>query len=149
VKCQAGSSKFEFAVVLVVIGALAHILLGRLITLEHETERLEVELTVRHINTGLKLAVAGAVMRGEEARIATLLTQNPLDFLGQHEDNGTGNTARLHWHYEPDRRTLRYQPRQPEAFYGERLEWRFTGQQDDIGRTAGLRLEPLPIEPLK
>ena len=153
-KRQAGFGKFEFAVVLAIFGVLATLLLNRLTALEHETEKLEVELTVRHINTGIKLAVADAIMRGEEMRIAALIEENPLNFLGPKV--GAGGTAQpdaanmgaaptlAGWHYAADSRTLHYRPRQPAAFGGrDLLRWRYTSHTDELGRTVGLRLEAL------
>lgn len=143
-KRQAGLGKFEFAVVLAIIGVLAYSLLDRLIALELETERLEVELTVRHINTGIKLAVGEAIMRGEEAHIAELLDENPLNFLGQKVGAGRTASGAKGWHYNPATRALSYRPRQPEAFGNqEKLAWRLRGHADEIGRTVGLRLEPM------
>ena len=137
-----GLGKFEFAVVLVIFGTLATLLLDRLVALERETERLEVDLTIRHIHVGLKLAIGERMMRNEEARIPELLQRNPLEFLDQ-QKVGAGGTAGG-WHYDATRRILDYRPRQPEAFAGRtRLEWRFTGHIDEFGRNVGLRLEPL------
>lgn len=142
-KRQRGLGKFEFAVVLCVFGVLAMLLLDRLVALERETERLEVALTVRHIHVGLKLAIGERIMRGEEARIAELLERDPLDFLGAAKV-GAGGTAPGGWSFDPADRTLYYRPRQPEAFEGrERLAWRLVGHADELGRTVGLRLEPL------
>ncbi len=138
---QRGFGKFEFAVVLVIFGILATLLLNRLIALEHETEQLEVSLTLRHIHVGLKLAIGEHIMRGEEARIPELLGENPLNFLGQKV--GSGGTAG-HWAYQPNARILIYRPRQPEAFEGRKeLHWRYVGHTDSLGRTVGLQLEPL------
>lgn len=138
-----GLGKLEFAVVLAIFGVLAALLLERLVAVEYETERLEVSLTVRHIDIGLKLAIGEHIMRGEEAGIPELLQRNPLDFLGQ-QKVGAGGTAAGSWHYTPDTRILSYRPRQPEAFGGRnRLDWRFVGHRDELGRMAGLRLEPL------
>ncbi len=139
-KRQAGLSKFEFAVVVAIFGVLAALLLDRLVALEREGERLEVALTVRHIHTGLKLAIAERMMRGEEHRIAELGDASPLDFLDRKV--GAGETAR--WRYDPASRTLSYRPRQPEAFEGRTmLAWRYAVRSDEHGRTLGLRLEPL------
>jgi hypothetical protein len=143
VKRQTGLGKFEFAVVLAIFGVLATLLLDRLVALEHETERLEVSLTLRHIDIGLKLAIGERTMRGEEAKIPELLQRNPLDFLGR-QKVGAGGTAPGSWHYTPDTHILSYRPRQPEAFGGRnRLDWRFVGHTDELGRTVGLRLDPL------
>ncbi|MEW6165270.1 MAG: prepilin-type N-terminal cleavage/methylation domain-containing protein [Pseudomonadota bacterium] len=140
---QRGLGLFEFAVVLVIFGILATILLDRLVALEHETERLEVDLTLRHIHIGLKLAIGERIMRGEENRIPELLDADPLDFLDQQKVS-VGGTAAGSWRYEPGRRILHYRPRQPEAFDGrDMLAWHFTGYRDELGRTVGLRLETL------
>ncbi len=143
-KRQAGLSKFEFAVVLAIFGILAHLLLDRLIALERESERLEVALTVRHIHTGLKLAIAERMMRGEEHRIAELGDASPLDFLQGKAGAGATATETGRWRYDAVSRTLIYRPRQPEAFEGRTmLAWRYAVRGDEHGRTVGLRLEPL------
>ncbi|MDO9601475.1 MAG: hypothetical protein Q7J02_04115 [Rhodocyclaceae bacterium] len=137
--------------VLAIFGVLATLLLGRLVALEQATEQLEVELTVRHINTGIKLAVADAIMRGEEARTTGLIDENPLNFLDlkvgaggtaqpdattmgtAQPDAATMGTAQpdaanpgtapalTGWRYDKASRTLNYRTRQPEAFGGHNL----------------------------
>jgi hypothetical protein len=144
----AGFSKFEFAVVLVIFGVLASFLFNRLVALEHETERLEVDLTVRHINLGIKLAVGERIMRGEEPRINELLEENPMNFLGRAPPAkvGAGGTALMagEWQFDSGDRILSYLPRQPEAFGDRtRLDWRFMGHTDARGRSVSLGLEPL------
>lgn len=152
---QRGIGKLEFAVVLVIFGILAGALVSRLIAIEHETEQLEVALTIRHINVGLKLAIGEKIMRGREPEIPALLEKNPLDFLGDTKEqvekvgvtkgnplSGTGGMA--NWRFDPAQRLLIYHPRQPEAFEGRtELRWQFTGHRDELGRMVGLRLEPL------
>lgn len=140
---QRGRGTLEFAVVLAVLAVLAALLLDRLVALERETERLEVALTVRHIHVGLKLAIGERLMRGEETRIPELLDRDPRDFLGAADAKvGPDGTAR--WSYDPAARLLAYRPRQPEAFDGRALlRWRYIGRRDALGRTVGLRLEPL------
>lgn len=145
-KHQRGLGKLEFAVVLAIFGILAGALLSRLIAIEHETEQLEVALTIRHVHVGLKLAIGEKIMRGREAEIAALLDKNPLEFLGdtkeQVEKVGAGET--VHWRFDHDQRLLTYRPRQPEAFDGRiELRWQFVGHRDELGRTVGLRLEAL------
>lgn len=140
---QHGFGKFELAVVLAIFGILAGALISRLIAIEHETEQLEVALTIRHINIGLKLAIGEKIMRGREPEIPALLEKNPLDFLGdtkeQVEKVGAGETA--NWRFDPAQRLLIYHPRQPEAFEGRtELRWQFTGHRDELGRMVGLRL---------
>lgn len=137
-----GATKLEFLVVLIVFGVLAAILLDRLIALEHETERLEVDLTLRHIDIGLKLAVGERIMRGEETRIAELAAANPLDFLATPRDAAAAAARAERWRYDAASRVLSYRVRQPTAFGGsESLSWRFASRTDASGRTVGLRLE--------
>jgi len=139
---QGGLGKFEFAIVLAIFGILATLLLNRLIAIEHETERLEVSLTIRHIHVGLKLAIGEKIIRGREEDIPALLEKSPLEFLGDaNEKVGAGETAR--WRYAPGDRLLSYRPRQPEAFGGrEELRWRYAGHRDERGRMVGLGLVP-------
>lgn len=141
--CQHGLGMFEFIVVMTVIAILAYALLERLLVLEQETERLEVALTVRHIHIGLKLAIGEHLMHGEEARIPELVKANPLHFLGA-QKVGAGDAAPGNWQFDHASATLSYRPRQPEAFDGRTtLVWRLTAHLDELGRTSGLRLEPL------
>lgn len=144
-----GFSKLEFLLVLSIVGILAAALLDRLVALERETERLEVDLTLRHIDLGLKLAVGECIMRGEEGRIAELAAKNPLEFLdaGSNREStaATGQPPDLaRWHYAPLKRELRYRVRQPAAFDGRsELYWRYQSSRDGLGRTVGLHLETL------
>jgi len=148
---QQGLGKFEFAVVLAILAVLSAVLLGRLTEVERQVERLEVALAIRNMRTGLKLAVGELVMHGEESRIADLLKENPLNFLGnqkvpQEAERSVGDTASRpgEWVFLPTTRELSYHPRQPEAFDGrERLSWRLEGSRDALGRMLDLRLAKL------
>lgn len=148
---QQGLGKLEFAVVLTILGVLAAVLLGRLTNVEREAERLEVALAVRNMRTGLKLAVGELIMHGEESRIADLLNENPLNFLGnqivpQDAERSADDTASRsgEWMFSSATRELNYRPRQPEAFDGrKRLSWRLEGSRDARGRMLDLRLAKL------
>lgn len=141
---QRGLGKFEFVVVVALIGILAAVLLDRLNELEREAERLEVELALRNLRLGLKLALSEKVIRGEEAHIAELLDADPLSWLGVAPvEVGAGKTA-ARWQYDAASRVLRYRPRQPEAFAGRaELAWRLAPIRDEAGRTLGITLETL------
>ena len=143
---QQGLTSLEFAAVLAIFTILAAVLLGRLIAVEREAERLEVSLAVRSMRTGLKLAVGEFIMHGEEFRIAGLVHQNPLDFLGTPQKVGAGETASEpgEWAFSPTTRVLSYQPRQPEAFTArDSLSWRLEATTDSANRTLDLRLTEL------
>jgi type II secretory pathway pseudopilin PulG len=141
---QRGLSKFEFAVVVGLIGILAAVLLDRLNELEREAERLEVELALRNLRMGLRLAISEKVIRGEEAGIGALLDADPLEWLGAAPSKvGAGETA-PRWRYDPATHTLHYRPRQPVAFADrDELAWRLAPIRDGAGRTTGIGIEPL------
>jgi hypothetical protein len=131
---QAGVSKFEFALVVAIIGILGGLLLHRLTEVEAAAERLQVDLTVRHMRIGLALAIGERLMQGREDSLAELLERNPADFLG-----GAGLAEG--WRYEPSALRLTYRPRQPEAFEGRKeLQWRLIAAGQAGGRVMGLRL---------
>ncbi|MCX7897360.1 MAG: hypothetical protein N2441_05755 [Rhodocyclaceae bacterium] len=140
-KRQRGASAFEFVVATLIIVVLAAALLSRLIEVAQEQERLEVRLTLRHIETGIKLAIGEKLMRGEDSRLSELLETNPLTFLA-HAPAARGQPAR--WRYDAARRELIYEPRQPQAFSGQtRLTWCYLGRRDEQGRLVGIGLEAL------
>ncbi|MFN3883209.1 MAG: hypothetical protein ACK4Q4_00445 [Rhodocyclaceae bacterium] len=140
---QRGLSKFEFAIVMALIAILAAVLLDRLVELEREAERLEVELALRNLRTGLTLAIGQKAIRGEEAKIGELLGANVLEWLGvAPEKIGAGGTA-PRWRYDPATHVLSYRPRQPAAFSGhEALAWRLAPIRDPVGG-ATITIEPI------
>lgn len=146
---QAGKGKFEFLILVALIGILGNILLERLMGIEREIERTEVELTLRNMETGLQLAIGERLMEGREDRLAELLNANPIDFLG-HPPRGytqdAGQAAKAgSWHFDPASHVLTYRPRQSVAFAGQRqLRWKMTHRNGPGGRIAGMRLERLP-----
>lgn len=133
---ERGGSKFEFAVVVAIIGILGGLLMNRLTEIELAAERLQVDLSIRNMRVGLSLAIGERLMRGEEDHLAELLERNPMDFLG-----GSGTAEG--WRYDTTSRLLVYRPRQPEAFGGRaELGWRLTAAASAAGRVTGLRLVP-------
>lgn len=145
---QEGIGKLEFLLLVAVIGVLAHALLDRLVELEREGERTEVDLAVRNMGVGLRLAVGERLMRGQEDRLPELLEANPVSFLGRlprgyaagGEEPGAGS-----WRFDPATRVLSYRPRQPEAFGGHpELRWKMDAQGLIAGRVAGIQLKRLP-----
>lgn len=140
-----GGGKYEFLVLLTMIGALAAVLLDRLLEVEREAERTEVGLTVRNMRVGLTLAVGERLMQGREDRLGELLDADPTAFLGQmprgRGDGGTGPGA---WRFDRGTRILAYRPRQPEAFGGRsELCWRISAFGPIHGRIVGIALENL------
>ncbi len=142
---QRGIGKFEFALVVALIGVLAFLLLERLADVEREAERLEVDLTIRNIRIGLQLAIGERIMHGEEDRMAELLDMSPVRFLGRvpahYTEGPVPETKPGSWRYDPANRLLEYRPRQPEAFDGRTLlRWRLASVSERGGRVTGLSL---------
>ncbi|WP_145842220.1 hypothetical protein [Denitratisoma sp. DHT3] len=142
---QRGIGKFEFSVLVAMLGILALALIVRLQGVEEEAERLEVALTVRNIGVGLQWAIGERLMHGEEHRLAELLEANPVALLGHaprrygEAPGGAGS-----WWFDPETRTLGYRPRQPHAFGGKTvLYWRIGARGMLGGRVVGLRLMPV------
>ena len=137
------TSRFELAVIAVVAGIAV---LAILVT-EAESERLAMTLAIRNMRTGLQLAMAEKLMRGEDNSIAELAGTNPLDFIGQ--SNGSGSGVRGDWQFDARRHELVYRPMIALAFDGRNeLRWHIAGISGPGGKAAGLRLvEVLPAAP--
>ena len=146
-KRQNGASKFEFAVVVAILGLLAAVLLVRLNAIQAEAERTEVDLTVRNIRVGIQLAIGERIMHGEEARIIEVAAASPIDFLGRRPRGfveARSAEAPGQWAYDPIRRELSYLPRLPQAFDdAEELRWRYVSRLDPSGKTVGISLVKL------
>lgn len=145
-RCQSGASKFEFALVIALVGCVSLVLATRLKGLEEAGERMEVELTIRNMRVGLQLAMGERIMKGEEARLEELIGANPVGFLGRtparyREGDGT-DAGPGDWWFDPARRTLGYRPRQAEAFGATAaLRWQVRARGRLGGRVVGLGLE--------
>lgn len=143
-KHQRGASKFEFALVVAILGVLATVLMARLNTIQIEAERTAVDLTLRNIRIGIQLAIGERIMHGQEDRIDEVAQASPVDFLGHRpRDFNAGRVPEVagQWAYDPGRRELAYLPRLPGAFSGAtKLRWSYVARVDTSGRTIGASL---------
>ncbi len=141
-RTQRGIGKFEFAIVVIIIGVASLLLAERLNHIEMEVERTEVDLTIRNIRAGIQLAVGEHVMHGEDARVAEITDASPVAFLGDlprgFRVGAPYPEAAGEWTYNATRRELAYRPRLPEAFEGrEELRWRYERRVAPDGRFLG------------
>lgn len=144
-RAQRGIGKFEFVIVVIIIGVVSLLLAERLNHIEMEAERTEVDLTIRNIRVGIQLAVGEHVMHGEDARIAEIAEiadASPVDFLGYlprgFRAEASYPEAAGEWAYNIPRRELAYRPRLPKAFDGrEELRWRYERRLAADGRSLG------------
>ncbi|CAG4885207.1 conserved protein of unknown function [Georgfuchsia toluolica] len=128
------TSRFELAVIAVVAGIF---LLAMLVT-EAQSERLAMTLAIRNMRTGLQLAMAEKLMRGEDKSMGTLAETNPLELIGR--PNG-GSGAKGDWQFDARRHELVYRPLIPMAFEGRsELRWHIVGISGPGGGVTGLRL---------
>ncbi|MDO9067127.1 MAG: hypothetical protein Q7W05_01565 [Deltaproteobacteria bacterium] len=112
---QSGLSKFEFLVIIAVIGFISWLGLERLTYLQVLGEKTAVEATILNIQTGLRYAMAERVIRGEEQRIAEMGGSNPVQWLEKPPQDYVGECAGEHaagsWCFDLRSRELRYRPR--------------------------------------
>lgn len=126
-------ARFELAV----IAAIALVAGIVFLAVEAQSERLAMTLAIRNMRSGLRLAVAERLMRGEDAQIARIAAANPLDFLGPRE----GGAPDARWQFDAGRGELVYRPRIRAAFGGsDELRWRIDATPAANGRIVGLRL---------
>ena len=129
------TSRFELAVIAVVAGI---IVLAMLVT-EAQSERLAMTLAIRNMRTGLQLAMAEKLMRGEDKSMGELAETNPLELIGQ--PNGSSSGAIGDWQFDTRRHELIYRPLITMAFEGRsELRWHIAGVPGPSGRVTGLRL---------
>ena len=146
---QRGLSKLEFVVVAVIISVLVGMLLTRTSDVQLAAERTEVDLTVRNIRAGIRMAVDAYTVRGQWDRLGTLAASNPVVFLSSPPRGYAGEAAASNipgsWRFDPQIHVLAYRPRQPEAFEGEtELRWRMSTQRGIDGHVAGIELKNIP-----
>ncbi|MFT3849237.1 MAG: hypothetical protein QM739_11380 [Propionivibrio sp.] len=128
--------------------------------LGERVEKQSVELTIRNMRTGMRLAMGEALMHQQEADIATWAGGNPVRWLGsppagyrgECEGEARQDLPKGEWCFDPRRRELLYRPyntdhlRAPSSG-GEDicsvLRWRVARAPEALisGGFAGLRLE--------
>jgi hypothetical protein len=114
-----GSHWFHSVVALSVLGAIVLGFVYVLIEMQERSEKLTVELTTRHMQTGLKLAVGEALLHGRSAEVRTWMGRNPVEFLagppqGYKGSCGVADVAALApgvWCFDERQGELLYRPR--------------------------------------
>lgn len=154
----AASHWFQAAVVFLMLGALALILLRALNEVEEQAERQAVELTLRNMRTGMQYAMAEALMRQRESEIAEWAGSDPTRWLevppagyrGECSPEERRDLPAGAWCFERDRRELAYRPRDTKKLRSRdggqqcsQLAWRVVRVADGAvkGAFAGVRIE--------
>ena len=108
----------EFSLMVAVLGLLSLFLIDALKTLQDDSERLTVELTVRNMNSGLYLQQAERVAGGRENTLKELAQANPVSWLGSSPVGYIGEQpcasvlAKGQWCWDKLSTTLYYYPKQ-------------------------------------
>jgi len=113
---QGGSGYFEFAVVAIVFAILTGVLLNKLQFYQEEGERLAAAQVVTSLRAALASRAASLYLRGNEAEIASLAKQNPMDWLDRRPANYAGEfdapkagvVADGQWYFDRSTTTLSY-----------------------------------------
>jgi hypothetical protein len=147
----------------VLLAVLALIFTGLMSALNDAAERAErqgVELTIRNMRTGLKLAMGEVMMQQREGEMAAWVGSNPVRWLGSPPAGYRGecsaeesrNLSGGEWCFEGGRRELVYRPHHPDHLHplpagSERqcshLSWRVARAPESVVSAGfvGLRLE--------
>lgn len=115
----AGSHWFMGAVAAGLIGLFSLWLLSALLAAEAAAEKAVVEITVRNMRLGLKMAMGEAMIAGRQGEIAGWAGSNPVrwldgvpvGYLGDCPAAGAGALPEAAWCFDTVRRQLLYRPR--------------------------------------
>ncbi|MDP2810880.1 MAG: hypothetical protein Q8O34_12095 [Rhodocyclaceae bacterium] len=143
---QKGLNRFEFSVAVSVTGVIATVFLVKVLDAQELGERTKVEATVRNVQAGLHWAMAEALMRGEEDRVAELPGSNPVRWLDNPPEGYLGEfdgaptvVASGAWYFDRRRSELAYRPRLTHHLTvtggGAELRWRIVPGQG-VGQPA-------------
>ena len=122
----AASHWFQAAVVFLILGVLALVLLRALNEVEEQAERQMVELMLRNMRTGMQYAMGEALMRQRENEIAAWAGGDPTRWLevppqgyrGECSVEERRNLPEGAWCFERDSRQLVYRPRDTKRLRG-------------------------------
>ena len=148
------------AVVLVLLGSLALGLLWALNDAKERAEKQVVELSLRNMRTGMKMAMGEALMRQREGEMVSWVGINPVLWLagpptgyrGECSAEESRNLSAGEWCFERENRVLVYRPRssdhlralvEGQSLECSQLSWRVTRVSESAasGGFIGLRIE--------
>ena len=152
---------FHVAIIFLLLSALGLWLLSALEDAKERAERLGVELTIRHMRTGLLYAMGEALMRQNEHEIHSWVGSNPIRWLGASPSGYLGvcssvrrsSLAGGEWCFDNERKELVYQPRHLAHLHqggvdtGDQctqLSWRVVSgpAREQSEQVASVRIEP-------
>lgn len=112
---HAGATLLEFAVSATVLGVVAVIFLGQLLTAEEHAEKSAMELSISHMRAGLRAQVGALLIADRASEIAALAGGDPTDWLELPPENYLGefhgqppHDVAGTWYFDATRRELVY-----------------------------------------
>lgn len=112
---HAGATLLEFAVSATVLGVVAVIFLGQLLTAEEQAEKSAMELSLSHMRAGLRAQVGALLIADRASEIAALAGGDPTDWLDLPPENYLGefhgqppHDVAGTWYFDATRRELVY-----------------------------------------
>jgi type II secretory pathway pseudopilin PulG len=114
---DAGLSRLELVVAVVLISVFAGVLLQRLAFYQEVVEKVTMEQTVQSMRSGLQMQIAALLLKGKAREIGHLSGRNPVSFLanppagyvGEIEDpEAVKAMAKGSWYFDKARRELVY-----------------------------------------
>ncbi|MCX7171658.1 MAG: hypothetical protein NTY41_15615 [Proteobacteria bacterium] len=117
IRRQVGLNKFEFSIVLVVLGPVWLLALDRFNELQEIAEKTAVEVTIVNIRSGLRWEMSERIMTGREASIVELVGSNPVRWLEKPPEGYLGEFSAApprfpsgSWYFDGLRKVLFYRP---------------------------------------
>jgi general secretion pathway protein G len=122
-----GISLLEFVLAVALIALISGVLLGRVLSLINQSERVAFVHTTRLIESALVLEAAERVARGESASLSSLAGSNPMKLLFEPPGNYLGTLAEIgfepdthrSWYFDEQQNYLVYLPGPLSSFAAE------------------------------
>lgn len=113
---EAGLSLLEFALLVIIVGLLMVIAMEKILRLEVDVERVNLERVIGSLRSALAVEFARRVVDQRLATLAELQGANPMDYLQMRPDNYLGVHARPtphslpkgSWYYDSAEQSLVY-----------------------------------------
>jgi general secretion pathway protein G len=116
-RCSPGFTLIELIIVICIVALCAGLLLERLRFYQEAAEKAAMEYNVGAVKSALQLRVAALLVRGEERKIESLASANPIDWLMEPPPGYRGEfrapqpvVPRGSWYFDATRNELVYVP---------------------------------------
>jgi type II secretory pathway pseudopilin PulG len=117
-KTERGATRLEVLVATIIFGILGAVLLEESLRYQEYAEKTAMEITVRHMRSGLQLRIADLMMRDKMEEIDSVLNDNPVswletpppNYLGALQNPDPQKLAQGNWYFDAGAQELVYLP---------------------------------------